>query len=257
MSVTHLIIPDQHAHPSFNNDRADWLGRLIADIKPDVVINIGDGADMASLSSYDKGRASFIGKSYERDISSHLDFQERLWAPVKRTKKRTPYRVFLEGNHEHRIKRALDLDPQLQGDRFGLSFKDLDLDRTYNDVVEYKGQTPGVYTIHGITYAHFMVSGVMGRPIGGEHHAASLLTKNFSSCTVGHSHTADWAVRTNIHNQKIMGCVCGVYQDYESEWAGHVNDLWWRGVVVKRNVENGIYDPEFVSIETLRKVYGQ
>ena len=26
-----LVIPDQHAHPDFNNNRADWLGKLIID----------------------------------------------------------------------------------------------------------------------------------------------------------------------------------------------------------------------------------
>jgi hypothetical protein len=46
-----------------------------------------------------------------------------------------------------------------------------------------------------------------------------------------------------------------VYQDYKSEWAGEVNKLWWRGVVIKRNVENGAYDPEWVSIERLKREY--
>ena len=30
----HLVVPDSHAHPDYNNDRADWLGQLIADLKP-------------------------------------------------------------------------------------------------------------------------------------------------------------------------------------------------------------------------------
>jgi predicted MPP superfamily phosphohydrolase len=42
MGKTHLIIPDPHAHPDFNNDRAVWLGELIKDLKPDVVVNLGD-----------------------------------------------------------------------------------------------------------------------------------------------------------------------------------------------------------------------
>jgi len=32
--------------------------------------------------------------------------------------------------------------------------------------------------------------------------------------------------------------------------------MWWRGLVYLRNVEDGIYDPEFISIESLRKEYG-
>ena len=66
MSV-HLVVPDIHAHPDHNNDRADWLGKLILDIKPDVVVNIGDMWDMPSMSSYDKGTKGFYGRSYRKD----------------------------------------------------------------------------------------------------------------------------------------------------------------------------------------------
>jgi len=256
MTKTHLIIPDQHAHPDHDNKRADWLGKLIKDVKPDLVVNIGDAADMPSLSAYDKGKASFWSASYEKDIESHLDFQDRLWHPVKKSKKKQPYRVVLEGNHEHRIKKVLEYEPHLKGSRYGVSFENLAFSDYYNEVVEYKGQTPGIYSSDGIDYAHFLISGVMGRPIGGEHHAYSLISKNFTSCTVGHSHTVDWAVRSDTHGKKIMGLVCGVYQDYESKWAGHVNDLWWSGVVIKRGVEDGSYSPQFVSIKDLEREYG-
>ena len=63
MSRTHLIIPDPHSHPNHHNKRAEWLGALIADVKPDVVINIGDVADMPSLCSYDKGTKGFMDET--------------------------------------------------------------------------------------------------------------------------------------------------------------------------------------------------
>lgn len=255
ISKIHLVIADQHAHPDFNNDRADWLGQLIKDLKPDVVVNIGDAADLASLSSFDKGKASFVTRNYENDIIAHLNFQERMWQPMKDAKKKKPHRIILEGNHEHRVKRAIDLSPELAGDRFGISFNDFDFNSYYNEVVEYEGGTPGIIKVDDISYAHFFVSGLMGRPIGGMHHAASLIAKNLTSSVCGHSHTADWAVRTKPDGSKIMGLVCGVYQDYRAEWAGHVNDLWWKGVVILRNVEDGYFDPEFVGIDRLRREY--
>ena len=82
-----------------------------------------------------------------------------------------------------------------------------------------------------------------------------LLTKRFTSSTCGHSHLADFSVRTNGKGRKIMGAVCGVYQDYECDWAGVTQDLWWKGVLFKRNVENGVYDPEFISLNTIKKAY--
>lgn len=256
MSKTHLIIPDQHAHPDFNNDRADWVGKLIKDVKPDLVVNMGDAADLASLSAYDKGKASFFGRSYEKDITAHLDFQDRMWHPMRKSKKKLPHAVVLEGNHEHRIKRVLDLDPHLAGHSHGLSFKDLDFNKYYGDVVEYSGQTPGIFTADGISYAHYFISGVMGRAIGGEHHAYSLLSKNYMSSTCAHSHLVDWSVRTDLLGKKTMGLVAGVYQDYHSPWAGDVNRLWWSGVVIKRGVEDGVYSPQFISLDQLKKEYG-
>lgn len=253
MGKTHLLIPDPHAHPDHNNDRADWLGRLIADVRPDVVINIGDQWDFPSLSGYDKGKRNFHGRSYHKDLNAGLDFQERLWAPIKKRKKKLPDRYFFVGNHEQRIDRALDNSPELEET---ISYNDLDLNKYYDEVVYYDGSTPGIKEIDGIHYAHYFVSGVMGRSIGGEHPAYSLLTKEFTSCSCGHIHVADYAIRTTVGGRKIMGLVGGVFQDYESDWAGEVNKLWWRGVVLKREVENGTYDPEFISIERLKKEYG-
>lgn len=257
MSKIHLVIPDQHSKADTPNDRADWLGKLITDLKPDVVVNIGDAADLPSLSDHEKGKASFIGSSYQKDIEAHLDFQERMWAPLKRSKKKRPFSVFCEGNHEFRIKRALNNSPELGGSKYGISFKDLDLDTYYHRVVEYQGNTPGIVDVDGILYAHYFVSGLMGRPIGGEHHAYSLLAKNLQSSTCGHSHTVDWSVRAAASGKKQMGAVVGVFQDYDSGWAGVCNRLWSSGVVIKRNVEDGVYDFEWVSIERLKKEYGQ
>jgi len=251
--TSHLVIGDQHAHYQHHNKRAEWLSALIHDLKPDVVINLGDGADMPSLSGYDKGRKSFQGRTYRADIDAHLDFQDRLWSPLRRYKKRLPRSIYLIGNHEHRISRAIDVQPELEG---AISLNDLQLDNWYDEIVHYEGSTPGTIDVDGIQYAHYFVSGVMGRAISGEHLATSLLSKRFVSSTCGHSHLADYSVRTNGQGRKIMGTVAGVYQDYECDWAGVTQDLWWKGVVFKRNVVNGVYDPEFISLNTIKKEYG-
>lgn len=252
MSRVHLVIPDSHAHPNYHNDRADWLSRLIIDLQPDVVVHIGDSADMPSLSAYDKGKKHFEGRRYIDDINAHLDFQERLWAPVKARKKKMPHRVFCIGNHEDRISRAISVSPELDG---AISMRDLDLDYYYNEVVPYDGNGPGTIQIDGIHYAHFFPSGVMGRPIGGEHPAYSLIAKQFSSCTAGHLHTMDYAIRTTASGNKLHGLVCGCFIDYWSDWPGVSQDLWWSGVVIKHHVEDGQYDPEFVSMSRLRAEY--
>lgn len=250
---SHLVIPDSHAHYLHHNRRAEWLGHLINDLKPDTVIHIGDSADMPSLSGYDKGKKSFQGRTYRADIDAHLDWQDRCWGIVKAAKKRLPRRVFCVGNHEERINKAINLQPELEG---AISMQDLELEYFYDEVVPYQGGSPGSIELDGIHYAHYHVSGLMGRPVGGEHPAHSLVTKRFVSCTAGHSHLADLCIRTDTAGRKIMGCLAGVYQDYESDWAGEVNRLWWRGVVFKRNVDRGAYDPEFISLDRIKREYG-
>lgn len=250
--TTHLVIPDPHAHPDYHNRRASWLGDFILDLKPDVIINLGDMYDMPSMASYDKGKRSFQGRTFRKDLNAGLEFDDRLWHPTRQAKKRLPYRVFIEGNHEFRLKRAIEMQPELDG---VISFKDFGLDRNYDRIVEYEGNTPGIIEIDGINYSHFFVSGVMGRPLGGEHPAHALLTKQFASCTCGHIHVTDFATRTLPSGKRINGLVAGVFQDYDSAWAGEVNKLWWRGVIVKRNVDKGNYDPQWISIEALKKEY--
>lgn len=254
MSKTILVVPDQHAHPDYNNDRADLVAKVIMDLQPEIVVNIGDGWDMTSLASYDKGKRSFHGKSYSKDIEAGLDFQDRMWSPVKARKKKLPDSYFFIGNHEERIDRALDMTPELVGT---MGYKDLQLKNWYDETIPYVGSTPGYKIIEGVAFAHYFISGVMGRAISGEHPAYTLITKNFQSCVQGHTHVLDFCERTMADKRKVMSVICGVYQDYEAPWAGVVNDLWWRGLVILHNVENGAFDLETVSIERLRKVYGK
>jgi hypothetical protein len=250
---THICIPDPHAVTGTDNRRAEWIGKLIKDVKPDVVVNIGDMFDMPSLSSYDKGKGSFANRRYKLDIDAGLDFDDKLWYATKKAKKKKPRRVFLEGNHEHRLKRMLEYETILEGT---VGFKDFRLDDNYTDVVEYKGASPGIISIDGINYAHFFISGVMGRAIGGENHAKSLLLKQHVSSTCGHSHLSDYAMATTGHGKKIMGLVAGVGHNHFEDFAGAANSLWWSGVIIKRAVEDGVYEPQWVSLKTLEKEYG-
>lgn len=251
--TSHLVVPDTHAHPDHHNERFTWLGKLIVDLKPDVVIHMGDLVDMPSLCSYEKGTRGYEGRRYKKDIESGLDAQERLFAPIKAAKKRRPMMVMLEGNHEHRIQRAIDKDAAHLEDV--ISLDNLEFDKFGWQVVPYQGETPSIIELDGIAYAHYFTSGIMNRPISGIHPAYHLITKQYMSCTQGHTHTTDYCVRTAANGQYLHGLVAGVYQDYISEWAGASNDLWWRGVVFKENVENGSYDPRWIGMDAIRKEY--
>lgn len=249
--MKHLIIPDTHAHPDFHNKRFEYLGHLINDIKPDHVIHMGDLADMPSLCTYDFGQINYEGRRYIKDIQSGVDALDRLRKPVDSRKKKLPKFWMLIGNHEYRIQRAINMDAKLEG---VLSIDDLQFAEYGWEVVPYRGKTPGVLRLDGVSYSHYFPSGIMGRPISGVNPAYQLVMKYGHSCTAGHLHTFSYYHRSNALSN-IAGLVCGVYQDYEADFAGVANDMWWRGVVVKHNVNKGMYDMEQISLDRIKKEY--
>lgn len=250
--TTHLCFGDAHTLPGQNNDRATWLSKLIMEVKPDVVVNLGDNADMHSLCSYEKGRASFVGRTYNADINVHLDFNEKLWQPIKKQKKKMPRRVFTIGNHEERIDRALQVQPELINT---IGYKDLDLEKHYDDIIPYHGTTPGIIRIDGVSYAHYFVAGVSGRASSGTSPASLALSKSLKSITQGHSHVLDYNSKPALGGGRIHSLVAGCFSDQPVTWAGQMNEIWWRGCFIKRNVEDGNYDLEIVSMERLKKEY--
>lgn len=257
--TTHLIIGDSHAKHGIDNRRFDWLGKLIVDLKPDVIINIGDHYDMESLSSYDKGKKSFEGRRYKLDLEAGLDALDRINRPmveynklqrINKHKTYNPRMIMCGGNHdEGRQTRAIEESSILDG-TIGLD----------DFQFEYHGWAYSPYLkpieVDGITYQHFFTSGVMGRSIGGEMPALSLIRKQFTSCIQGHSHLFDVANRNLPNGKRIWGMHCGCYFEHREAYAGPANEMWWRGLVVLRNVKDGDFDFETISMAEMERRYG-
>ena len=94
--------------------------------------------------------------------------------------------------------------------------------------------------------------------MGGTHIGYSLLQKKYRTCTQGHSHLLSYEVNTDGFGRKLQGLSVGCFleTDQFEDYAGEeANGMWWRGVVVKHITKDG-YDPEFISIERLEKMYG-
>jgi hypothetical protein len=257
-----LVIPDAHAHPDYGNDRFDWLGKYIVETKPEIILCLGDFADMASLSSYDKGTRSFEGRRYRRDVEASVDALNRLFAPVvaynqqrSRNKKQQylPRTVMTVGNHEARIDKVTQHHPELHDT---LSVDDLQFNRYFDEIVDFKQMT----VIEGVAVSHYFVSGLMGRPIGGERAGHALLTKQGMSCVCGHSHLLDFAVRTRADGKKMMALVGGWYghPDMVEDWNKNTAGLWWSGVTMLHNLKDGwAEDVSFISQSTLQRAYGE
>lgn len=244
---THLVIGDSHAHPNFSNERFTWLGKLIHDIKPEVVVNIGDLADMSSLCFHAKP-LELENARYVDDCNAAKDAQERIFHEVRKHKKKLPRFVWTLGNHDIRAQRFVEANPVFQG-------------KVRNEDIGYKDYPWEIIpfldtiSIDGIDYSHYFTSGVMGRPVGGTHPAWTVIKKRNNSCTFGHSHVLDYKV-DRTPGRSLMGLATGYFVDYDANYAGPANDMWSNGVSICHNVEDGLYDFEWVSMNRIREAYG-
>jgi hypothetical protein len=251
--MKHLFIPDVQAKDGIPIDHLTHIGKYIVEKKPEVIVCIGDFADMPSLSSYDKGTKSFEGRRYKKDIVAARKAMDLLLAPLKeynahqkilKQKQYKPRMVMTLGNHEQRIERAVNLQPELDGI---LGYHDL----PYEDweVIDYL--TP--VFIDGIQYIHFNPGPMTGKPRPGR--AWSQLEKLGTSFVVGHSQVLDVATRFLPNGQQQWGIVAGACYQHDEEYKGPIGNHHWRGIIMLHRVIAGSFDPCFISLDYLRDKY--
>jgi hypothetical protein len=248
-----LVFSCAHADPEVDNGRFDLLGNYIYDTKPDLVIDLGDGADMRSLNSYDtRYPQAVVSQSYQKDIEVYNDSQERLRHKFRYNKRKRPYWVGLEGNHEHRIKKVIAEDPRREGDKYGISFGHLQTDKWFDEYHEYQYSAPAIASYCGVDFSHYFASGNYGSATSGIHHAYTVINNRHRSSVCGHSHKRDLYFKDAPGS---IGMVVGCFKGKAEGWAGQANNEWWNGVVMMRDVENGRFEPQFISLSMLEKAY--
>lgn len=254
-----LYIPDLHLKPGQDPIRMKWIGRLIAEWRPDVVVQAGDAWDMPSLSSYDVGKKSFEGRSYKTDLEAgHKGFDlleeeiKNAYRDDRERKKRgyNPSKYLLGGNHdEGRVRKIVDGDRKLDG-TIGVQ----DFHRSGWTWVPFLQPIE----LGGVYFCHYFISGVMGKPIGGENPATSLLNKMHKSCVAAHTHLYDYSERTTAGGNKIQALLggCLLAEDQWEDYAGPANHLWRNCVTKFYDVKDGQFDFEMVSAKRLKHLYG-
>lgn len=249
----HLCIPDIQAKPGVDLSHCRWIGQYIIDKRPDVIVCIGDFADMESLCSYDKGTKSFEGRRYKADIKAAKEAMNLLLAPMQaynktqiigKRKQYKPKMVLTLGNHEERIIRATNYNSEFDG---LISYDDL----PYSDWEVHDFLKPVM--IDDICYVHYLANPMSGKPYGGS--AANQLNKVGKSFFVGHKQTLDVATRFTIDGCQQWGIVAGACYLHDESYKGHQGNKHWRGVVMLHDVKDGSFDPMFVSLDYLQRRY--
>lgn len=252
MSTTHLVIPDTQVRADVPTDNLRWIGQYILDRRPDVVVHLGDHWDMPSLSVYDKGKVQFEGRRYRIDIDAgnrglrELDHAVDQYNYGRRRRGQPEYKprkALLRGNHEERIERTIADHGILEGT---IGYHDLDTrDWEVHDFLQ-------PVCIDGVWYSHFFANPMTGRPIGGM--AATRIKTIGHSFTMGHQQTLDYAMRF-VAGRSHHALIAGASYIHDEDYKGWQGNAHWRGVVVKHQVEDGSYDPMFVSLDYLCRRY--
>ena len=253
--MKHYIIPDTQVTPDSPTEHLRWAGEYAVKHRPDVIIHIGDHWDFPSLSSYDKGTKSFEGRRYLKDVNSGKAAMEVFMKPIweeqarLRSNKKTiwkPRMVFLLGNHENRITRAIESSPELEG---LMSFDDLGLEAMGWEVIPFLQ----VEVIDGVAYSHYFTSGVMGRPVSS---ARALVTKKMMSCVMGHVQDRDIAYARRGDGKGVTGLFAGIFYVHDQGYLTPQTNGSWRGVWMLNEVKDGCFDELPISLDYLHRKYG-
>lgn len=256
-ATTHIVIPDTQAKAGVPTDHLQWIGQYIVDEfrdKPVKIIHLGDHADMPSLSSYDKGKKSMEGRRVVADIEA----ANHAWAVLNQpfvllNKHRTklkhklwnPERHILLGNHEDRINRAVEGDPQLEG---VFSVNNLDYERSGWSIKPFRE----ILLLDGVAYSHYFYNPMTGKPFGGNVEAR--LRTIGHTFTMGHQQTLMYGLRF-VAGKSQHGLIAGACYLHDEDYKGPQGNAHWRGIVIKHEVRDGSYDPMFVSLDYLCRRY--
>jgi hypothetical protein len=250
--LEHIWVPDPQVKPGVPTNHLEACANYIVHKKPDVIIVAGDWWDMPSLSSYEeKGSKYFHDKSYGADIQAGNDAMRLFRAPIdkeiarisnNKKRKYDPRFVFLKGNHEDRVRRALHDSPMLAGaiseDHFDLAGWEV---HPYLQPVD----------IDGILYCHLFQNPQSLTRGGLSGSMTNRLNKIKQSFTQGHQQILDWGQQYTASGRRIIGLVAGAFYQHEEGYMGPQGTNYWRGVVYKHEVNQGEYDVMPVSLNYL------
>ena len=243
---TILIIADTQVKPTESLEYILWVGKYIHDTKPDIILMIGDWWDFPSLSSYDKGKASSEGRRFVDDLTAGNKGLELLELEINKDPTYKPRKVFCKGNHEHRVDRYVEDNPELKG-TLGTEF--LPLTKYGWEVYDFLVPVE----IEGIFFVHYLANPMTGKPYSGT--ASNILKTVGRSFVVGHKQVLDIAIRPTFDGKQQIGIVNGACYPFNEGYKGYFGNVHYRGVTILTEVSDGFGLPSFVSLDRMKELY--
>lgn len=245
-----LAVGDLHDSPKIADKRRfEWIGAHANELKPDVLLLIGDVLTMDSLNThipnenYDgKSKPSFIA-----DIASgHEAFDainSRLnWVCEKHE---------TDGNHERRLYYFEDSAPETIGM----------MQRDYDHLLESHGFTHSPYGsiqyYGGVGFVHAALN-TMAKTYGGKNCLPTIANDSISDLVIGHSHRGRVHQAPKIGQRyptTILDLGCALPDGHIEEYAKHALNGWSYGVYELTIQFSHIQAAKFIPITELEERY--
>lgn len=248
-----LVIGDLHQDPRHPHrlEVLTWMARYASEHRYERIIQVGDWSTFDSVNMHDDNRslAARTKPSIRDDLDnlrqSHNAFRRGIDPDYR------PKLDFLLGNHEHRVERFENSNPEAHG-TFTLA-----RDETFLQFGWRTRPYGELFYLDGVAFTHHPTNGA-GRAYGGKSGPNRAANESTVPVVSGHTH------RRQVHDAPKIGPIdvismvevgCGLpYGEVES-YAKHGLTGWWHGVVPMTIRSGVITDLNFVSMLTLRDRY--
>lgn len=177
-SIKIVYFTDAHNQPGLSQDRFKWLAHFVNTSKPQILVDGGDFDDFGSLCTHEKND-TYKGK-LKPSLAKDLEASAQARAILKSEIKHPCRQIVTLGNHEDRIWRYEDANPEMYGIPSSI-YLDI-LKATGWEYVKFKE----TINVSGVDVTHVPYN--KGKEFGGEN-AARLVAKAAQRDTLfGHIH---------------------------------------------------------------------
>lgn len=244
-----VCIGDAHDSPNIpDKSRFEYMGLYINEIKPDIVIQIGDFATLDSLNGHIPNE-TYQGKSKPSFMADMVSFNEALDAmQIEGAERHCTL-----GNHERRLYHFEDRAPEAYG------MMQCELQKVFERHKWTFSPYGMPYIVGGVSFVHCALNS-LGKSYGGKNAENTIANDAIGDWVIGHSHRERMhrAAKLGANNfVKIVNVGCALPDGFIEDYARHTLTGWSYGIS-DMTIHNGhIQDYHFVSMNHLDERYGK
>lgn len=246
-----LAIGDLHNCPRHPHrlEILTWIARYASQERFDHIVQVGDWSTWDSCSAHEKNdtQKGKLKPSIRQDMDNPLASHQAFRAGMAKGYK--PRLSFLQGNHEYRVERFENANPEA----YGTFTRERDQIFTqFGWMIRPYGE---LFYIDGVAFTHHPTNGA-GRAYGGKTGPQRAANDSTVPVVSGHTH------RRQVHDSPKIGPAdsismveigCGMLWGEVESYAAHSNTGWWWGVCDMTIRSGSITDLNFVSMVTLQE----